>query len=388
MKEYRAEAKTIEAAIQEGLEELGLKRDQISYTVEQEPKSGFLGIGSKKAIVLIREKYRKNKTSGRFHKGKNDMRGNRRDFRKGGRRRPDAYMHGDDNYRRREYSNRDAYTQNDGDSTADYSHRTTRYGYEDARNPRPETPVFENHERHLRRRIRRERVYNEIALSPEYMNMPYIEDPVEHAKAVLVKLLELTGVNGAVVQEARLEEDGALVYLSFSCGDSSEFTQDNGRMLQSLQFMINTIINRKREPHLALRLDTAGYWDSKKEEISTAVERAVACVKASGNVYRLDPMPATMRKLVHTLVHEQYPEMKTTSEGEGRWRKVVIMPKTEEELASEKAAASEEQKPVDNLSEEVAVNEVPVSQENQTVEEPVAAPSEPVESETNTEEQK
>ena len=317
MKEFRSEAKTVEAALEQGLEELGLRRDQVSGTVEQEPKSGFLGIGSKKAIVVIREKFRKNKMGGRFHKNKAGMRsGGRRDYRK------------------------NAHSRND-----DYTHRTGRYGYEDARlPPAEEIPVRREYERKDRkfRPHRRERVYEEEPLAPEYMNLPYIEDAAEHAKETLVKLLNLMGEEDAVIQEAKIEENGALVYVSFSCKNSYEFTRDNGRMLQALQFMLNTIINKKREPHYALRLDTDGYWDSKKEEISIAVERAVACVKASGNVYRLDPMPATMRKLVHTLVQEQYPDMKTASEGEGRWRKVVIMPKPEGETEYAEPEETEE----------------------------------------------
>lgn len=318
MKEFRSEAKTVEAALEQGLEELGLRRDQVSWTVEQEPKSGFLGIGSRKAIVVIREKFRKNKMGGRFHKNKAGMRsGGQRDYRK------------------------KSHYKND-----DYTHRTGRYGYEDARLPPvEEVPVRREYEKKDRkfRPSRRERVYEEEPLASEYMNIPYIEDPAEHAKETLVRLLNLMGEEDVVIQDARLEENGALVYVSFSCRNSYEFTRDNGRMLQALQFMLNTIINKKREPHYALRLDTDGYWDSKKEEISTAVERAVACVRASGNVYRLDPMPATMRKLVHTLVQEQYPDMKTASEGEGRWRKVVIMPKPEGEMETSDPAETETQ---------------------------------------------
>lgn len=310
MKEFRAEAKTIEEAINLGLEELGLRRDQINWTVEQEPKSGFLGFGSKKAIVLIKEKFRKNRAGGRFHKGKAGNRSyNRRDFKKN-------HVHSDD-----------------------YSHRTGRYGYEDARIQPQETEekqAFLDHKPRKERRMRRrERIYNEEPLVDEFLNIQFVEDPVEHAKEVLSKILSLTGTENFKIEDAKLEEGGALISLSFSCETPSDFTRDNGRMLQALQFMLNTIINKKREPHLALRLDTDGYWEAKKNEISEAVERAIACVKASGHVYRLDPMPATMRKLVHTLVQEQYPDMKTASEGEGRWRKVVIMPKPEGEEASE-----------------------------------------------------
>ena len=326
MKEFRAEAKTVEAAIEQGLEELGLRREQANWTVEQEPKSGFLGIGSRKAIVLVKEKFRSSKAGGRFHKGKAGSRGNRRDFRKNSR----------------------------GNRHDDYSHRSGRYGYEDARLPKneetDEKPMQRQEKKSYSMR-RRDRVYAEEPLAQEYMNIPFIENAAEQAGEVLLKLLDLMGVEEAKVQESKLEENGALVTLSFTCKDPSEFTCDNGRMLQSLQFMLNTIINKKREPHLALRLDTDGYWEKKQEELSEVIERAAACVKASGHIYRLDPMPAAMRKLVHSIVQEKYTDIKTYSEGEGRWRKVVVAPVTaEEQNAAEQtagdssAAAAEEVK--------------------------------------------
>lgn len=322
MREFRAEAKTIEDAIEQGLEELGIRRENAVWKIEQEPKSGFLGIGSKKAIVIVKEKFR-NKAGGRFHKGKAGNRyGSRRDFKKNSR-------------SRRE--NKD-----------DYSHRSGRYGYEDARLPQPEeketdsVPHYDRKERHSRRH---DRVYIDEPLSQEYMDIPFIEDAAEHAKEVLMKLLTLMGVEEPQVLSSKLEEGGALVNISFTCKDPSEFTSFNGRMLQSMQFMLNTIINRKREPHLALCLDTDGYWDKRKAEMEEIIKNAVSSVKASGHVFRLDPMPAAMRKLAHTLVQEKYPEMSTYSEGEGRWRKVVVClpadnPKKDEE--NEEASVHEE----------------------------------------------
>lgn len=320
MKEFRAEAKTVEAAIEQGLEELGLRREQANWTVEQEPKSGFLGIGSRKAIVLVKEKFRNVRAGGRFHKGKAGSRGNRRDFRKNNR----------------------------GPRHDDYSHRAGRYGYEDARLPRNEETEEKNMPRtdkKVQHTRGRDRVYSEEPLSQEYMNIPFIENAADQAREVLLRLLALMGVEECEVQEARLEENGALVNISFTCKDPSEFICDNGRMLQSLQFMLNTIINKKREPHLALRLDTDGYWEKKQEELSEVIERAAACVKASGHIYRLDPMPAAMRKLVHSIVQEKYPDLKTYSEGEGRWRKVVVAPVPAEEQSVV------EQTPAENKAE-------------------------------------
>jgi spoIIIJ-associated protein len=136
-------------------------------------------------------------------------------------------------------------------------------------------------------------------------------------------MVSLMGIE-ATVTEARLDSAENLLFIRFDCADSSVFTEENGRGLQALQFVLNSIVSRKREPHLALRLDTGGYWDSKEKEIAARVEEAVNEAKNGDKPSRLDPMPASMRKIVHNLIKTKYPDMETVSEGEGRWRKVVI----------------------------------------------------------------
>ena len=54
MNHVEATGKTIEDAVRSGLVQLGLTRDEVTVEVLSEPKSGFLGIGSKPAVVRKR----------------------------------------------------------------------------------------------------------------------------------------------------------------------------------------------------------------------------------------------------------------------------------------------------------------------------------------------
>ena len=51
IKDYEFEGKTIEDAINTGVEKLGVERENANYTIVSTPKSGFLGFGSKPAVV-------------------------------------------------------------------------------------------------------------------------------------------------------------------------------------------------------------------------------------------------------------------------------------------------------------------------------------------------
>lgn len=54
IKEYNFEGKTIEDAINAGVEQLGIERENANYEVVSTPKSGFLGFGSKPAVVKFK----------------------------------------------------------------------------------------------------------------------------------------------------------------------------------------------------------------------------------------------------------------------------------------------------------------------------------------------
>lgn len=56
MKELRIEAKTVKEAIEKGLKELNLTREQVEVEIVQEEKKGLLGISLQNACVIIREK--------------------------------------------------------------------------------------------------------------------------------------------------------------------------------------------------------------------------------------------------------------------------------------------------------------------------------------------
>ena len=372
MRETKTEAKTIQDAVEKGLAEMGLRRDQVEVVVVSEGTKGFLGFGSKKACVILREKHWPGGRGGeesRDRGPRRDGRGPRRDGRGGGPRR----------------DGRSSGPSRDSRPASAAPRRPGRYGYEDARLPPPEEsrgdsnhtsredrPGQERQRRQFSGSERSERAYKEEPLGADYIAMQPAQDPVEHAKTALVKMLSLMGMQ-ATVTEARLEQAENLLFIRFDCADSAVFTEDNGRGLQSLQFVLNSIVSRKREPHLALRLDTGGYWDSKEKEISTRVEEAVTDVRNTGRPNRLDPMPASMRKIVHNLIKTKYPDMETASEGEGRWRKVVIHKLERTDAAPQQAAQQPTEQPAQQPAQQPA---------EQPVQQPAEAAAQPVEQTT------
>jgi spoIIIJ-associated protein len=295
MKETKVEAKTIQDAVEIGLMELGLRRDQVEVVVVSEGTKGFLGIGAKKACVMLREK--KWVGGGGGHYERQPARSERPS---GGRGRNDGQRR--DRYEGRPRPERSPYAKTTDD-------RRPGAGYE--------------------KRI--DAVYQDVNLAMESIQTP--EDPVEHAKTAFATVIKLMKLEATVTEAGKGTEDG-VISLKFDSPDSEGFISENARGLQSLQFLLNSIVNRNRKTRHVIRLDTADYWNKKEGELAVKVEAVVKDVIGTSRPCRLEPMSAPLRKYVHNLIKTKYPEVETLSEGEGKWRKVVIRPCSKPQDAS------------------------------------------------------
>ncbi|MBI2237573.1 MAG: Jag N-terminal domain-containing protein, partial [Actinobacteria bacterium] len=56
MREVERSAPSVEEAIEAALEELGVSEQEVTVQIVQEPRGGFLGVGSQEAVVRVRLK--------------------------------------------------------------------------------------------------------------------------------------------------------------------------------------------------------------------------------------------------------------------------------------------------------------------------------------------
>ncbi len=291
MKELKIEAKTIQDAVEKGLAEMSLRRDQVEVVVVSEGKKGLFGFGARPACVVLREKRWGGSDEDR---GPRRGRGERQD-------RGEERGRGDRGGRGR----RDRGERGDHGGRGGLPMR----GRPEGRPPReeirrPEGPPPE--------------------LEPAAMEIARPEDTTEHARQAVAKMMEYMGLP-CEIQGVKTIEDGKIL-VKFESAESAMLLEDNARPMQAMQYLVSSIVNKGRSGKLTVQLDTGGYWERKEKELDRKVEFAAKTVKATGRPFRLEAMPAPMRKYVHNLVKASYPEVETVSEGEGKWRKVVVRP--------------------------------------------------------------
>ena len=248
MKEIEMEGKTVTIAVENGLEEIGLRRDQVEVEVLNEGNTGFLGIGSKPALVRLREK-------------------------KWG---PD-----------------------DGDTgsekTAPAAPRTRR----------PNKPA-------------------QTAGHDGSLSAKEAEKACRATEEILSEILKLAELEKTSLN-CSWDCEQNRVRAEIDSPDGNILIGKGGRTIEALQFLLTVMVGRKTGTPAAIQVETEGYWKKIEGKILEEAEKAVGDVVRSGKPYRFEPLEPSLRRLIHRKL-SGHPDVVTSSEGEGPWRKVVIKP--------------------------------------------------------------
>lgn len=116
--------------------------------------------------------------------------------------------------------------------------------------------------------------------------------------------------------------------------DASMLIGNRGENLDALSFLIRRIVERKidkDEDRPVFVVDVNNYQTKKIQELIDSVELSVRRAKLFRQDIELSPMTSYERMIIHSAFSSD-PEITTESEGEGRFRRVVL------KYSSEKAA--------------------------------------------------
>lgn len=97
-----------------------------------------------------------------------------------------------------------------------------------------------------------------------------------------------------------------------------------GQTLDSLQYLVSLIINKKSDKYLRVKLDTENYRERRKETLENLAKNIAFKVKRTKRSVSLEPMNPYERRVIHSaLQNDRY--VTTKSEGEEPFRHVVVM---------------------------------------------------------------
>lgn len=279
MNHVEATGKTIEDAVRSGLVQLGLTRDEVTVEVLSEPKSGFLGIGSKPAVVRVTAK----------EEAEHVLQRQQEDVRK---------------------------AEEAEKQVADAA------GIAEAEPPCPEEPVSAPAESEIDHPA--DGAKDSVAASPADEAADQKEDfTAEEAAAKAREFLQevLKNMGMQVVIEKMIKPDKIILHLHGK--NLGILIGKHGQTLDALQYLTNLTTNQGKETRHFIMLDVENYRHRREETLKQLALRLSGRVKKKGDRVVLEPMNGYERKIIHVALQDA-DHVRTESEGQDPYRHVVI----------------------------------------------------------------
>ena len=145
------------------------------------------------------------------------------------------------------------------------------------------------------------------------------DESIRFATKYLEDLLSFFGINVAI--DSTMDDE--VIQLSIpSTSMNSLLIGKEAQNLRALQHIVSMALASKEAEVTRVSVDVADYKRQRAEHLAEQAEEWIREVRATGKSRRLD-LNAADRRIVHK-VAQDYSDIKTHSEGEGRDRQLII----------------------------------------------------------------
>lgn len=296
MNEITVSAKTLDDAITEASIQLGVASDQMEYDVIEKGSAGFLGIGSRQAVIRARiKKTVTEEIKAEEIKPEEIKKEFKKDFRKDRK----EFVGHKERKEHKEYKK---------DSKKDFK-----------KEPKKEF-VKENNT---------ETVSAVTAAAPVYeekkeLHVAVVTEATQKiCEKFLQEVLQAMGM-GEVTIVSSIDEEGALA-IEMSGDNMGILIGKRGQTLDSLQYLTNRVANKSQDGYVRVKLDTEDYRKRRKQTLENLAKNIAYKVKRSRKPISLEPMNPYERRIIHSALQAD-DRVSTHSEGEEPYRRVVVTP--------------------------------------------------------------
>ena len=265
-------APTVDEAIEQGLKELGLARDQVEIEILDEGSKGLFGLGNRQARVRLTLKHQSLDTK------------------------PNQAPVSTPASQPVELE-QDLEEEEDEDFDTDFD-----TDFED-----DEDDVFDD--------------------GTDYSSD--LENVSAIAKATVLELLEKMNLPRVTVKATILQPEDDLdrpgIHISILGDDLSILIGKQAETLNALQYITRLIVGKEVGRGVNLVVDVEGYRTRREQNLRNLARRMASQAVKTGRKQMLEPMPANERRIIHLELRDN-PDVSTESVGEDPRRKVTIIP--------------------------------------------------------------
>lgn len=296
MNEITVSAKTLDDAITEASIQLGVASDQMEYDVIEKGSAGFLGIGSRQAVIRARIKKTVTEEIKAEEIKPEEL---KKEFKKDFRKDRKEFVGHKERKEHKEYKK---------DSKKDFK-----------KEPKKEF-VKEN---------KTETASAVTAAAPVYeekkeLHVAVVTEATQKiCEKFLQEVLQAMGM-GEVTIVSSIDEEGALA-IEMSGDNMGILIGKRGQTLDSLQYLTNRVANKSQDGYVRVKLDTEDYRKRRKQTLENLAKNIAYKVKRSRKPISLEPMNPYERRIIHSALQAD-DRVSTHSEGEEPYRRVVVTP--------------------------------------------------------------
>lgn len=153
---------------------------------------------------------------------------------------------------------------------------------------------------------------------------PKAAEPVseESAEVVRYELSEMLTHMG-FASEVTAEVDDATVRCRVSDEHEEALTAQDGKIIDSLQYLLRKLVARKVEEKIRLSIDIGQFREKRKMELMARAKELAALVKEDGKTQAIPPLNPSERRIVHVALQDDK-DIRSRSVGGGLFKKILI----------------------------------------------------------------
>jgi len=284
----------VDEAVKLALKDLNCTVDQVEIKVLEEPSKGFLGLGSKLAKVRVTMKSalaKETKIEAPVMKAETIE---------------EAAPQKQEEQQESRTETREPRDNRGPRETREY--RENR----EPRAPRPRTETVEGQEGEAPV-VRTRRVSS--VTRPE--NLVALES--HPALDFLRETTQKMGLELTITAEANDET----LFLSIEGSDSGTIIGKRGQTLDAIQYLTSLVVNKEKDKYIRVVVDAENYRVKRENTLEQLADRLAGKVIKTRRTVRLEPMNPYERMVIHATLQDN-PKVKTRSEGEEPYRRVII----------------------------------------------------------------
>ena len=273
--------RTVEEALTTATVELGVTSDRLDYEVIEKGSTGFLGLGSKNAVIRVRIKEEE----------------------------PQSWASLEQQAAERAAA-----------ETVEEKISATESTASEAEKEEPQSWASVEQQA-------AERASMETAQEAGGRDAKRDESPVDEAEvrrcaeSFLSSVFEAMGIE--VKLELEYDDEDRSLSINMSGPEMGIIIGKRGQTLDSLQYLTNLAINRRLDSYVRVKMDTEDYRKRRKATLENLARNVAYKVKRTRRSVSLEPMNPYERRVIHyALQHDSY--VTTYSEGEEPFRHVVV----------------------------------------------------------------